>query len=161
MIVDFQKFYDIKVNMVCMLLGEVYVKICVEVCNLKIDVWWVGMGDFYLQVVVENLIVEYKLFMFVELQDWVKKQVESVGYKMVGVYVGVFGWGYNIEIFKNKGFKEFKCWVDLFVLELKGEIQIVNLNFLGIVYIVFVFLVQIMGEDKVFDYLKKLNVNVL
>ena len=42
----------------------------------------------------------------------------------------------------------------------KGEIQIANPNSSGTAYTALASLVQIMGEDKAFDYMKKLRANV-
>ncbi len=158
---DFEKSHsDIKVNMVRLSSGETYAKVRAEARNPKTDIWWAGTGDPHLQAASENLTLEYKSPKLDELNDWAKKQAESSGYKTVGVYAGALGWGYNTEIFKSKGFKEPVCWADLLAPELKGEIQIANPNSSGTAYTALASLVQIMGEDKAFDYLKKLNENI-
>lgn len=89
-----------------------------------------------------------------------EKQAESAGYKTVGVYAGALGWGYNTDIFKTKGYAEPKCWADLLNPAFKGEIQIANPNSSGTAYTALASLVQIMGEDKAFEYLGKLNANI-
>ncbi|MDQ0323409.1 iron(III) transport system substrate-binding protein [Pararhizobium capsulatum DSM 1112] len=158
---DFEKAHgDIKVNMVRLSSGETYAKIRAEARNPKTDIWWAGTGDPHLQAASENLTLEYKSPLLDQLQDWAKKQAESSGYKTVGVYAGALGWGYNTEIFKAKGFTEPKCWADLLNPAFKGEIQIANPNSSGTAYTALASLVQIMGEDKAFDYLKQLNANV-
>ena len=158
---DFEKAHsDIKVNMVRLSSGETYAKIRAEARNPKTDIWWAGTGDPHLQAASENLTLEYKSPMLDQLQDWAKKQAESSGYKTVGVYAGALGWGYNTEIFKAKGFKEPKCWADLLDPAFKGEIQIANPNSSGTAYTALASLVQIMGEDQAYDYLKKLNANI-
>lgn len=157
---DFQKAHDIKVNMVRMSSGEAYAKIRAEARNPKTDLWWAGTGDPHLQAASEGLTEEYKSPMLDQLQDWAKNQAESSGFKTVGVYAGALGWGYNTEIFKQKGYKEPTCWADLLAPELKGEIQIANPNSSGTAYTALASLVQIMGEDKAFEYLKSLNGNV-
>jgi iron(III) transport system substrate-binding protein len=157
---DFEKAHDIKVNMVRMSSGEAYAKIRAEARNPKTDLWWAGTGDPHLQAASENLTQEYKSPMLDQLTDWAKSQAESANYKTVGVYAGALGWGYNTEIFKTKGYKEPKCWADLLATELKGEIQIANPNSSGTAYTALASLVQIMGEDKAFEYLKKLNTNI-
>jgi iron(III) transport system substrate-binding protein len=157
---DFQKAYDIKVNMVRMSSGEAYAKIRAEARNPKTDLWWAGTGDPHLQAASEGLTEEYKSPMLDQLQDWAKKQAESSGFKTVGVYAGALGWGYNTDIFKQKGYKEPVCWADLLAPELKGEIQIANPNSSGTAYTALASLVQIMGEEKAFEYLKALNANV-
>lgn len=157
---DFQKAHDIKVNMVRMSSGEAYAKIRAEARNPKTDLWWAGTGDPHLQAASEGLTEEYKSPMLDQLQDWAKNQAESSGFKTVGVYAGALGWGYNTEIFKQKGYKEPTCWADLLAPELKGEIQIANPNSSGTAYTALASLVQIMGEDKAFEYLKSLNANI-
>ena len=158
---DFEKAHsDIKVNMVRLSSGETYAKVRAEARNPKTDIWWAGTGDPHLQAASENLTLEYKSPKLDELNDWAKKQAESSGYKTVGVYAGALGWGYNTEIFKSKGYKEPVCWADLLAPELKGEIQIANPNSSGTAYTALASLVQIMGEDQAYDYLKKLNANI-
>ena len=156
----FEKDHDIKVNMVRLSSGETYAKIRAEARNPKTDIWWAGTGDPHLQAASEGLTLEYKSPMLNELQDWAKSQAESAGFRTVGVYAGALGWGYNTEIFKTKGYKEPKCWADLLDPAFKGEIQIANPNSSGTAYTALASLVQIMGEDKAYDYLKKLNVNI-
>ncbi|THV14944.1 ABC transporter substrate-binding protein [Rhizobium rhizophilum] len=157
---DFQKAHDIKVNMVRMSSGEAYAKIRAEARNPKTDLWWAGTGDPHLQAASEGLTEEYKSPMLDQLQDWAKSQAESSGFKTVGVYAGALGWGYNTEIFKQKGYKEPVCWADLLAPELKGEIQVANPNSSGTAYTALASLVQIMGEEKAFEYLKALNGNI-
>ncbi len=157
---DFEKDHDIKVNMVRMSSGEAYAKIRAEARNPKTDLWWAGTGDPHLQAASEGLTAEYKSPMLDQLQDWARSQAESSGFRTVGVYAGALGWGYNTEIFKQKGFKEPVCWADLLTPELKGEIQIANPNSSGTAYTALASLVQIMGEEKAFEYLKALNDNI-
>lgn len=157
---DFEKDHDIKVNMVRMSSGEAYAKIRAEARNPKTDLWWAGTGDPHLQAASEGLTAEYKSPMLDQLQDWARSQAESSGFRTVGVYAGSLGWGYNTDIFKQKGFKEPVCWADLLAPELKGEIQIANPNSSGTAYTALASLVQIMGEEKAFEYLKALNGNI-
>jgi iron(III) transport system substrate-binding protein len=157
---DFEKSHDIKVNMVRLSSGETYAKVRAEARNPKTDIWWGGTGDPHMQAASENLTLEYTSPALDQLHDWAKKQAESSGYRTVGVYAGALGWGYNTDIFRDKGYKEPACWADLLLPELRGEIQIANPNSSGTAYTALASLVQIMGEDQAFDYLKKLNANV-
>ncbi|UES42740.1 ABC transporter substrate-binding protein [Roseibium aggregatum] len=157
---DFEAKHDIKVNMVRLSSGESYAKIRAESRNPKTDIWWGGTGDPHLQAASENLTQEYKSEKLADLHEWAQKQAESSGFKTVGVYAGALGWGYNTEIFKDKGLAEPACWADLLKPELKAEIQVANPNSSGTAYTALASLVQIMGEDEAFDYLKELNNNV-
>ena len=53
-----------------------------------------------------------------------------------------------------------KCWSDLIKPAFKDEIQVANPNSSGTSYTMLATLVQLMGEDKAFDYLKALHKNV-
>ncbi|WP_106754371.1 ABC transporter substrate-binding protein [Pannonibacter carbonis] len=160
MLGDFEKAHDVKVNMVRLSSGETYAKVRAEARNPKTDIWWGGTGDPHLQAASENLTLEYKSPMLDQLNSWAVKQAESAGHRTVGIYAGALGWGYNTELFAKKGLKDPACWADLLAPELKGEIQIANPNSSGTAYTALASLVQIMGEDKAFEYLKSLNANV-
>lgn len=156
----FEESHDIDVNMVRLSSGESYAKIRAEARNPKTDIWWGGTGDPHLQAASDGLTEPYKSPMLDELLPWAVKQAESADYKTVGVYSGGLGWGYNTEILEKKGIEPPKCWADLIDPKLKGEIQIANPNSSGTAYTALATLVQIMGEDEAFEYLKKLNDNV-
>ena len=77
-----------------------------------------------------------------------------------GVYAGALGFGFNTELLAKKGLPEPKCWADLLDPKFKDEVQVADPNSSGTSYTMLATMVQIMGEDKGFDYLKKLHKNV-
>lgn len=151
---------DIDVNMVRLSSGEAYAKIRAEGRNPQTDLWWGGTGDPHLQAAADGLTAEYKSGMLSQLQPWAQGQAEVSGYKTVGVYSGALGWGFNKEIFEKKGIAAPQCWADLLNPALKGEIQIADPNSSGTAYTTLATLVQIMGEDAAFDFLKQMHANV-
>ena len=128
--------------------------------NPKGDVWWGGTGDPHLQAAEEGLTEEYDSPMRGELHDWAIKQAEAAGNKTVGVYSGALGFGYNKDLLAKNNLPEPKCWADLTKPEYKGQIQIANPNSSGTAYTMLATMVQLMGEDKGFEYLKALHKNV-
>ena len=152
---------DTNVNMVRLSSGEAYAKIRAESRNPQTDLWWGGTGDPHLQAAADGLTAEYESPMLDQLRDWAVKQAEVSGYRTVGVYSGALGWGYNTEIFAEKGITPPKCWADLLDPSLKGEIEIADPNSSGTAYTALATLVQLMGEDEAFTYLKALNENVV
>ena len=88
------------------------------------------------------------------------RQAEQSKYRTVGVYAGALGFGYNTELLAKKGLPEPKCWADLLDPKFKDEVQVADPNSSGTSYTMLATMVQIMGEDKGFDYLKKLHKNV-
>ena len=95
-----------------------------------------------------------------ELQDWAVRQWDASKGRTVGVYAGALGYSYNRDQLKKKNIAEPKCWADLIKPEFKDEVQVANPNSSGTSYNMLATIVQIMGEDKAFDYLKKLHRNV-
>jgi iron(III) transport system substrate-binding protein len=53
-----------------------------------------------------------------------------------------------------------RSWADLLKPEYKGEIQVANPASSGTAYTMVATLVQLMGEDKAFDYMKALHRNI-
>lgn len=151
---------DIKVSMVRLSAGEAYARLRSEARNPRTDIWWAGTGDPHMQAAEEGLTQAYKSPLLDQQQDWAQKQAENSNYRTVGIYAGALGWGYNTKLLASKKLKEPKCWADLLDPSFKGEIQIANPNSSGTAYNTLATLVQIMGEDKAFDYLKKLNANI-
>jgi len=95
-----------------------------------------------------------------ELQDWAVRQWEASKGRTVGVYAGALGYSYNTDQLKKKNIAPPKCWSDLVKPDFKDEIQVANPNSSGTSYTMLATLVQLMGEDKAFDYLKALHKNV-
>jgi iron(III) transport system substrate-binding protein len=140
--------------------GETYAKVRAEARNPQTDLWWGGTGDPHLQAANDGLTAEYQSPMLAELNDWSVQQAETSGYRTVGVYSGALGWGYNTQIFEEKGLTPPQCWADLLDPSLAGEIQIADPNSSGTAYTTLATLVQLLGEDEAFDYLKQLHANV-
>jgi len=151
---------DIKVSMVRLSAGEAYARIRTEARNPRTDIWWAGPGDPHMQAADEGLTQAYKSPLLDQQQDWARKQAESAQFRTVGVYAGALGWGYNTKLVEEKKLKAPACWADLLDPSWKGEIQMANPNSSGTAYNTLATLVQIMGEEKAFDYLKKLNANI-
>lgn len=149
-----------KIAMVRKSTGEVFAQVKAEAGNPKIDLWWGGTGDPHLQAALEELTEVYRSPMLPQLQDWAQKQAARSNYRTVGVYAGALGIVYNPELLPKRGMSDIKCWADLLDPRLKGEVQVADPNSSGTAYTMLATLVQIMGEDKGFDYMKKLHLNI-
>lgn len=160
MVAAFEKETGIKVNMTRKSSGEIYAQVKAESANPKGDIWWGGTGDPHMQAAEEGLTVEYKSPKMAELQDWAVRQWDQSKGRAVGIYSGALGFAYNTKQLAQKGIPELKCWADLLNPKLKDEVQVADPNSSGTSYTMLATMVQLMGEDKAFDYLKSLHKNI-
>jgi iron(III) transport system substrate-binding protein len=160
MMAAFEKKTGVKVAMTRKSSGETYAQLKAEKDNPKGDIWWGGTGDPHLQAAEEGLSVEYKSPKLAELQEWAVKQAEQSKYRTVGIYSGALGFGYNSELVAKRSLPAPKCWADLLDPKYKDEVQVADPNSSGTSYTMLATMVQLMGEDGGFDYLKKLHKNI-
>jgi len=160
MVDAFEKATGVKVSMTRKSSGEIYAQVKAEAANPRGDIWWGGTGDPHMQAAEEGLTEEYKSPKLADLNDWAVRQWEQSKGRTVGIYSGALGYAYNTKQLAAKGVAEPKCWADLLNPKLKDEVQVADPNSSGTAYTMLATLVQIMGEDKAFDYMKKLHANV-
>ena len=149
-----------KINVTMKGSGEALAQIIAEKQNPKTDVWFGGTGDPHLQAAEQGLSLEYKSPTLPQLHTWAQQQAQQSGYRTVGIYSGPLGFGYNPELLAKKKLPVPKSWADLLKPEYKGDIQVANPASSGTAYTMVATLVQLMGEDKAFEYLKALHKNV-
>ena len=157
---EFEKRTGIRVSMTRASSGETLTKIRAEKSNPKGDVWWGGTGDPHLQAAEEGLTQAYTSPKMSELHDWAKAPHSATGGKTVGIYMGALGYGYNTDIFAKRGLPEPKCWHDLLHSAYRDEIQVANPNTSGTSYTTLATLVQLLGEEGGFSFLKNMHKNI-
>lgn len=157
---EFEKKTGIQVDMTRKSSGETYAQIKAEASNPRGDIWWGGTGDPHLQAAEEGLTQAYASPMRGQLHEWANRQAVAAKVRTVGIYSGALGYGFNTELLKKQGLPEPKCWKDLLNPAYKGKIQVANPNSSGTAYTMLATLVQMMGEDEAFKFMKALNTNV-
>ncbi len=150
---------SVRINLALKGSGEALAQLIAEKDNPKTDVWFGGTGDPHLQAAESGLTLEYKSPSLPQLYPWAQQQAQQSGYKTVGIYSGPLGFGYNTELLKKKKLDVPRSWADLLKPEYKGDIQVANPASSGTAYTMIATLVQLMGEDKAFEYLKGLHKN--
>jgi iron(III) transport system substrate-binding protein len=156
----FEKATAIKVNVTQKATGELFAQIKAEANNPKGDIWWAGPGDAFLQAAEEGLLETYKSPNLDQLHDWARREAEVSRYRVAGVYGGILALGYNTEVLERRKLPVPRCWSDLTNPIYKGEVMLSNPNSSGTAYLMLASLVQVMGEDAAFRYMKALNANV-
>jgi iron(III) transport system substrate-binding protein len=156
----FEKETGIKVAMTRKSAGEIYAQLKAESANPRGDIWWGGTGDPHLQAAEEGLTLEYESAANKDLHDWAISQWKAAKQRTIGIYAGALGFGFNPPQIKAKGLAEPKCWADLLDAKLKDDVQVADPNSSGTAYNLLATIVQLMGEEKGFGYLKALHKNV-
>jgi iron(III) transport system substrate-binding protein len=156
----FQRATGINVAMTRKSSGETYAQIKAEAANPRGDIWWGGTGDPHLQAAEERLTEPYRSPLLAELHPWAVQQAEASGFRTVGIYAGALGYSFNTRELARRRLAEPACWADLAKPEFKDEIQVANPNSSGTSYTMLATLVQLMGEEPAFQFMRAMHRNV-
>jgi iron(III) transport system substrate-binding protein len=157
---EFTKTTGIKVLQSHKPTGEALAQLRAESANPKTDVWWGGTGDPYLQAAEVGLLEAYRPSYINDLQAWSVRQYAMTQNQVGGFYTSAIGLGWNTDVLKKKKLPAPACWADLVKPEYKGEIETSHPASSGTAYSILAGLVQLMGEEQAFTYLKKLHKNI-
>jgi len=157
---EFQKATGIKVLQTHRATGEALAQLRAEASNPKTDIWWGGTGDPFMQAADLGLLEAYRPAYLNDLHSWSVRQYAMTHDMVGGFYTSAIGFGWNTELLKKKKLPEPKCWADMIRPEYKGDIEISHPASSGTAYTIVAGLVQMMGEDQAFEYMKKLHKNI-
>lgn len=158
---EFQKQTGIRVLQTRKPTGEALAQLRAEASNPKTDIWWGGTGDPFLQAAELGILEPYRPAYLDQLHAWSVRQYTMSSNRVGGFYTSAIGLGWNTELLKKKNLPTPKCWADLISPIYKGEIEISHPASSGTAYTILAGLIQFMGEDKAFEYLKVLHKNVV
>jgi iron(III) transport system substrate-binding protein len=156
---EFSKATGVRVLQTRKPTGEALAQIAAEAANPKTDIWWGGTGDPFLQAGEQGLLEPYRPAYMNDLHAWSVRQYAASANQVGGIYSSTIGWGYNTELMKKKRLPEPKCWKDLLDPRYKGEVEMSHPGSSGTGYTILATLVQLMGEDAAFAYMKQLHKN--
>ncbi len=141
--------------------GEVYAQLRAERENPKADVWYGGTFDSFLQGAAEGLFAPYRSRRLVELYPWAQRQAAATDDRAVAIYRIIIGFGTNAALLAKRSLAAPRCWSDLTKPEYGKEIELSNPVTSGTGYTILATLVALYGEDRAFDYLRRLGPNVV
>lgn len=156
----FSRIAGVKVNMIQRSTGEALAQLNAERANPKTDLWFGGTGDPHLAAAAQGLTEEYRSAALPQLHPWAQRQAEQSGYRTVGIYLGPLGFAYNTELLAKRKLSVPRSWADLLRPEFKGEVQMANPASSGGAYTAVATMIQVMGEDKAWDYMARLHKNI-
>lgn len=153
----FEKQTGIKVKFVRLSAGETLARLQAEKNNPQASIWYGGPSDTFVAAIKEGVLEPYQP---AGIEVIPERYRDQQGY-WAPVYVGPLGFASNTEWLQKHNLKAPESWEDLIKPEFKGQIVVAHPGASGTAYSILATLVQMWGEDKAFDYLKKLDENVL
>ncbi|HDL4373220.1 TPA: ABC transporter substrate-binding protein [Mannheimia haemolytica] len=157
----FGKKYNVKVAFVRNGSGSTLAKIEAEKNNPQADVWYGGTLDPHSQAAEMGLLEPYKSPNLEQIIEKFRDPAKLKGNYSSAVYMGILGYGVNLDRIKKLGIEKVpSTWEDLLDTRLAGEIQIADPQSSGTAYTAIATFVQLLGEEKAFDYFRKLHKNI-
>jgi iron(III) transport system substrate-binding protein len=153
----FIKDTKINVEWVRMSAGEVLTRLKAESKNPQVSLWFGGPSVEFIAGKKEGLLVPYKS---PAGAPFLKGNLKDPQDFWTGFYFGAIGFGNNTNWFEKNKVPLPTSWQDLLKPEFKGNISIAYPYTSGTAFTTLATVVQIMGEDKAFDYWKRLDANI-
>ncbi|MBN6077336.1 ABC transporter substrate-binding protein [Aggregatibacter actinomycetemcomitans] len=157
---DFGAKYHVETQFVHGGTETIFGKIKAEKDNPQADFWYGGTIEPHFQAGELGLLEAYRSPKQAEILPQFKTLMAEKGEFTSVAYMLVLGFGVNTQKLAQLGLPTPQTWEDLLKPEYKGEIQLPDPRASGTTYTIMATLIQLWGEEKAFDYLKKLNENV-
>ena len=152
----FEEATGIKVNALRLSAGEMLTRVAAEKENPQAALMFGGSTDNYIAAVDQGLLEPYQS---PELSNTPETYLDPTG-TWNPIYVGAIAFACNKEWFAEKGYDYPTSWDDLLDPKYEGQIIMAHPATSGTAYTVLATLIQLKGEDAVWDYLKELDKNM-
>lgn len=152
----FRKDTGITVDCIYLPAGEMTARLEQERDNPQASVLLGGSADNYIQLREAGLLEAYQS---PELTDVPEAYQDEQGV-WNPIYIGTLCFACNTDWFAQTGTPLPTCWDDLLSPALAGQIVMASPKTSGTSYTTLATLVQMRGEDKAWEYLKKLDQNI-
>ncbi len=156
----FEKYEEntgIKVEWVRLSTGEAVSRMMAEKNNPQTSIWVGGVGLGHIQAKESGLTIPFEA----ENAAHVPAKFKDVDNYWTGIYAGPLCFVSNTDRLEELGLEAPTSWADLIKPEYEGHVQVANPGTSGTSYNVLATMVQIMGEEEGFDYMKKLDKNII
>ena len=149
---EFEKEFGITVNYVRMSTGEALARLEAEKDNPQFDIMWGGPIDTYISGKDGGVFEPYDSPNTKNLLDQ-EKYLDPDNY-WAGIYVGSLGFATNEDFLAaNPGLEAPTSWADLLKPEFEGQVLVAHPSTSGTSYTALSTVLQLMGEEKGWEYL--------
>ena len=152
----FEEATGIKVNALRLSAGEMLTRVAAEKDNPQASLMLGGSTDNYIAASSQGLLEAYQS---PELSNTPENYLDPDGV-WNPIYVGAIAFACNKDWFADKGYDYPTSWDDLLDPKYEGQIIMAHPATSGTAYTVLATLIQLKGEDAVWDYLKELDKNM-
>jgi len=149
---------EIDVQWIRLSSGEGLARVQAEAGNPTFDIWWGGPMDSFIAAKPLGLLEQYESPNLKNINpDFYDLFVDDDHY-YTGIYMGSLGFMTNTDwLAENPGVEPPKSFADLLKPEFKGQITISHPSTAGTAYTFMSTVLQVMGEEEGWEYLKKFN----
>lgn len=153
----FQEETGIKTDCVVLGGGEILARVQAEKDNPTASVWFGGPADPFITAKEEGLLLQYESPNAAPIEA---KYKDADNY-WTGIYIGYVGFVSNNDRLAELNIEAPQSWEELLQDELKGEIMMASPAASSTGYVILASVLQLMGEEEGFEFMQKLNDNVL
>ncbi len=152
------EYPEIDVQWIRLSSGEGLARVQAEAGNPTFDIWWGGPMDSFVAAKELDLLEQYESPNLGNINpDYYDLFVDKDHY-YTGIYMGSLAFMTNTDwLAENPGVEPPKTYEDLLKPEFKGQIVISHPSTAGTAYTFLSTVLQVMGEEKGWEYLKKFN----
>ncbi|WP_269410360.1 ABC transporter substrate-binding protein [Lentibacillus daqui] len=155
----FEEDTGIKVNYTRLSTGEILAKLKSEKGRSDASIWFAGPSDSFIEADEEGLLEKYDPENLENL-DKIDENAMVEDASWLPIYQGPIAFASNENWLEENNVEAPTSWEDLLKPEFKNNIMLAHPGASGTGYQFISTLVQVMGEDEAFDYLKAFNKNV-
>lgn len=137
--------------------GEAVSRMMAEASNPQVDIWVGGVGLGHIQAKQEGLTIPFEA----ENAQYVGDKFKDKDHYWTGIYAGPLCFVSNTNRLEELGLEAPTSWADLIKPEYENMVQVANPGTSGTAYNVLATMVQIMGEEEGFEYMKKLDRSIV
>ncbi|MCI8909341.1 MAG: ABC transporter substrate-binding protein [Oscillibacter sp.] len=153
----FQSETGIKTSCVVLGGGEILARVQAEKDNPTASLWFGGPADPFISAAEQGLLLAYES----PNAAGIEAKYKDPDNYWTGIYIGYVGFVSNNDRLAELGIEAPASWEDLLNEKLEGELMMASPAASSTGYVILASVLQLMGEDEGFDYMTKLDKNML